>query len=261
MQGDAGVVLKKLLPLINEKSENSSLEKLQKKRDKWIDSVNSKFGLTSTKGPIHPQSVVLKVSELADDDAIFCGEVGEVTVWAARHLRMRGQQRLIGSFNHGSLGVGLPAAIGAQALDRTRQVIALSGDGGFGMLLADLVTAARYDLPLTIVVFNNSKFGFVELEMEASGMPRYATDLVNPDFAKVAEACGCEGLQVTDPMELESALKQAFSSKKPSVVEVFVNPSELIIPSTIDLKTAYKFTQGKIREMFVEKDIKVLFER
>ena len=97
--------------------------------------------------------------------------------------------------------------------------------------------------------------------MEASGMPRFATDLVNPDFAKVAEACGCDGFQVKDPMELESALKQAFSSPKASVVEVFVNPSELIIPSTIDIKTAYKFTQGKIREMFIEKDIKVLFER
>lgn len=174
---------------------------------------------------------------------------------------MHGKQRIVSSFNHGSLGVGLPAAIGAQALDRKRQVFAVSGDGGFGMLLADLVTAARYDLPLIQIVLNNNKFGFVELEMEASGLPRYATDLVNPDFAKVADACGVVGISVKKPKELIPALQKAMKSKKPVLLDVFVNPTELIIPSEIDPLTAYKFMQGKVREMLIEKNIKVLFEK
>ena len=258
--GHAGPTIDALLPLLKEKSSTEHVSGLQKKRDRWIKVSDKNFALDKDK-VIHPQSVVLKVSELADDDAVFVVEVGEVTVWAARHLRLRGEQRLIGSFNHGSLGVGLPAAIGAQALYPKRQVIALCGDGAFAMLLADLVTASRYNFPLTAIVLNNQKFGFVELEMEASGYPRFATDLVNPDFAKVAEACGCVGIRVEKPEELEEALKTALKTSKPVLIDVMVNPSELILPSKIDLETAWKFTQGKVKEVFVEKNIKVLFER
>ena len=161
------------------------------------------------------------------DDAVFIAEVGEVTVWTARYLKMRGEQRLIGSFNHGSLGVGLPAAIGAKSLYPNRQVVALCGDGAFGMLLADLVTASRYGINLIAIIFRNEKFGFVELEMEAAGYPRYATDLVNPEFSVVAEACGCVGLVVKDPSEKPS-LEKALKINKPVIVEVFVNPDELI---------------------------------
>ena len=191
----------------------------------------------------------------------FCVDIGEITVWTARYLKLHGKQRLLSSFNHGSLGVGLPAAIGAQALDRNRQVIAISGDGGFGMLLADLVTAARYKLPITTKLYSTiQKFGFVELEMEASGMPRYATDLVNPDFAKVAEACGFEGISVKKPDELLPALKHALSTRKPVLLDVFIDPNELIIPASINPEEAFKFMEGKVREMLIEKNIKVLFE-
>lgn len=261
LTGDVGSTLDALLPKLNEKG-NNHLEDLQKKRNKWLDKTMKTYAPENvTKGPIHPQSVLLGVSELADDDAIICADIGETTVWLARYLKMHDDQRLLSSFNHGSLGVALPAAIGAQTLDRSRQVISISGDGGFGMLLADLVTAARYELPLVQIVLNNQKFGFVELEMEASGMPRYATDLINPDFAKVAEACGMEGVTVKEPSEFMPALQQALSSKKPILLDVFVNPTELIIPSEIDPITAFKFMQGKVREMLIEKDTKVLFEK
>lgn len=261
LSGDVGTTLNALLPKLQEKS-NSALEKLQKQRDKWFEKTVAAYSPENVKkGPIHPQSIFLGLSDIANDDAIFCADIGESTVWLARYLKMHGDQRIVSSFNHGSLGVALPAAIGAQALDRQRQVISISGDGGFGMLLADLVTAARYDLPLTQIVLNNQKFGFVELEMEASGMPRYVTDLVNPDFAKVAEACGFEGITVKEPADLMPALKHALASPKPVLLDVFVNPSELIIPSKIDPITAFKFMQGKVREMLIEKDIKVLFEK
>ena len=261
LEGNAKATLKKLLPLLKNKTQNSNLKAIQQKRDVWINKVNEKYTLEKSSKPIHPQSVVLKVGEMADDDAIFVDEVGEVTVWVARHLRMRGTQRLIGSFSHGSLGVGLPAAIGAQALYPKRQVIAFCGDGAFGMLLCDFVTAARYDLPLVIILFDNNKFGFVELEMVASGMPPFATDLVNPDFAKVAEACGGIGIDVVDPEDLEPALKHAFAAKKPVLINVKVNPDELVVPPKIDIATAWKFTQGRVKEMLLEKDIKALFKR
>lgn len=258
--GDVGKTLELLMPKITKKS-NTSLSKLQKQRDLWQEKTHRAYAPKQvTEGPIHPQSVLLGISELADDHAIFTADIGETTVWLARHLKMHANQRIVSSFNHGSLGVALPAAIGVQALDRKRQVISVSGDGGFGMLMADMITASRYDLPITQIILNNGKFGFVELEMEASGMPRYATDLVNPDFAKVAEACGFEGITVREPKELMPALKYALATPKPVLLNVFINPNELLIPPKLDAAAAYKFMAGKVREMFIEKDIKVLFE-
>ncbi|MBK2125322.1 thiamine pyrophosphate-dependent enzyme [Fangia hongkongensis] len=257
--GDVKKTLQMLIPKLNKKEDSKHLKKLQDKRDKWLAKTHEKYALDGDK-IIHPQSVVLTVSELAEDDAIFVGEVGEVTVWVARYLKMRGNQRLIGSYNHGSLGVGLPAAIGAKAKYPQKQVIALCGDGAFGMLLADLVTVARYQLNLVAIVFRNEKFGFVELEMEAAGYPRFATDLVNPEFAEVAKACGCVGMVVKKPNELKSALKEALTMNQPVLVEVFVNPDELIMPPEIDLTTAWKFTTGKIKEMVIERKIQNLFK-
>ncbi|MCL9781653.1 thiamine pyrophosphate-binding protein [Vibrio sp. S4M6] len=256
---DVKTTLTMLLPQLSEKSDTTHLNKLQNSRDKWLQKTHKKYALEKGK-IIHPQSVVLEVSKQAEEDAIFVGEVGEVTVWVARYLQIHSKQKLIGSFNHGSLGVGLAAALGAKARYPNKQVIALCGDGAFGMLLADLVTAARYNLNVVSIVFRNDKFGFVELEMEASGYPRFATDLVNPNFTQVANACGCLGIEVKKPEELSEALKQALSADKPAVVEVYVNPDELILPPQIDLETAWKFTTGKIKEVVIERKIQELFK-
>ncbi len=261
---DVGNAIKQLLPHLDQSNNDTGfLTKLQEKRDKWVDQTTQKYAIESQQDntPIHPQSVVLTLSELASDDAIFIAEVGEVTVWAARYLKMKSNQRLIGSFTHGSLGVGLPAAIGAQAKYPSRQVIAMCGDGAFSMLLGDLVTAARYGLNLVAVVFKNDKFGFVELEMEAAGLPRFATDLVNPDYAQIANASHCLGLKVEKASDLKPTLAQALAADQPVVVEVTVNPDELIIPSEIDFKTAWKFTTGKIKEMVLERQIQNLFKQ
>jgi pyruvate dehydrogenase (quinone) len=259
--GDIAITINALIDKVETRT-NFSLKKLQKRRDEWLEKTEETYATKDTsKGPIHPQSIFLGLSKLANDDAIFTADIGETTVWIARYLKMHSKQRIISSFNHGSLGVALPAAIGAQALDRKRQVISISGDGGFGMLMADLITAARYELPITQIILNNGKFGFVELEMESSGMPRYATDLVNPDFTLVAKACGFEGITVTEPKELMGALTYALKTPKPVLLNIFINPSELLIPPKLDPVTAFKFMQGKVREMLIEKDIKVLFER
>ena len=156
--------------------------------------------------PIHPQYVAKVVDELASDDAVFTCDVGTPTIWAARYLRMNGKRRLLGSFTHGSMANALPQAIGAQAASPDRQVISLSGDGGLAMLLGDLLTLRQLALPVKVVVFNNSSLGFVELEMKAAGWLTYGTDLVNPDFAKLAESAGILGLRVEEPESLRPAL-------------------------------------------------------
>jgi len=256
---DVGIVghvrasLKELNPLLSQNENTSFLAGLQSKREKWDSKMDSKASVDKVKR-IPPQAVTRLASDLADDDAVFVVDVGEVTVFAARHLRMRGTQRLLGSFNHGSLGVALPGAIGVQALDRNRQVIALAGDGAFGMMMQDFVTAVRYELPIVCIVYNNHKLGFVELEMQATGFPKYGTRLVNPEFADYAGVCGANGIKVTEPDNLADALATAFSARKPYIVDVEVNPDELILPPKLDAAHAWGYSLAKLKELFVEEE-------
>lgn len=251
--GHARPTIIELNKLVKPNTETAYLEKLQNRRAKWDKTMAKKSSLENRK-MVPPQALTRLASELATDDAVFVVDVGEVTAFAARHLHMRGKQRLLGSFNHGSLGVGMPGAMGAQALDRNRQVVALCGDGAFGMMMQDFVTAVRYELPLTCIVYNNEKLGFVELEMEATGFPKYGTKLVNPDFAAYAEACGGKGITVTKPEELEAAIKEAYASKMPYILDVKVNPNELIMPPKIDPAHAWGYSLAKLKELFVESE-------
>lgn len=155
---------------------------------------------------------------------------------------MNGQRRLIGSFNHGTMASALPQAIGAQATEPDRQVIALSGDGGLTMLMGDLLTLKQHQLPVKVIVFNNGALGFVELEMKAAGFLENGTELVNPDFGAVAEAMGLKGIRVEDPAMLEDAIQQALAHDGPVVVDVVVNRQELSMPPKINLKQAEGFT-------------------
>ncbi len=249
--GHARPTIVELNKLVNSNPETGYLKKLQRRREKWDKTLHKKASLESRK-MIPPQGLTRLAADLASDDTVFVVDVGEVTAFAARHLRMRGSQRLLGSFNHGSLGVGLPGAMGVQALDRNRQVVALCGDGAFGMMMQDFVTAVRYELPLTCIVYNNEKLGFVELEMQATGFPKYGTKLVNPDFSAYAEACGGKGITVTKTEDLEAAIKEAYSSKAPYILDVKINPDELILPPKIDPAHAWGYSLAKLKELFVE---------
>ncbi len=251
--GHVRATLMELIPLLAENTNTSFLSDLQSRRLKWDDKMDQKASLDSEK-MIPPQAVTRLASDMADDDAVFVVDVGEVTAFAARHLRMRGTQRLLGSFNHGSLGVALPGAIGVQALNKQQQVIALAGDGGFGMMMQDFVTAVRYELPLVCIVYNNHKLGFVELEMQATGFPKYGTKLVNPEFSRYAEVCGGEGIKVTDPGDLKGALETAFHARTPYIVDVEVNPNELILPPKLDAAHAWGYSLAKLKELFVEEE-------
>ena len=197
--------------------------------------------------PIHPQFVARMVDELAAEDAVFTCDVGTPTVWAARYLRMNGKRRLLGSFIHGSMANALPQAIGAQAAFPGRQVISLSGDGGLAMLLGDVLTLKQLRLPVKLVVFNNSSLGFVELEMKAAGLIDYGTDLVNPNFAKLAESADILGLRVEKPECLGPALQRALAHDGPALVEVIVNRQELSMPPTITVQQALGFSLYMVR--------------
>jgi pyruvate dehydrogenase (quinone) len=191
--------------------------------------------------PIHPQYLARVLDEVAADDAIFTCDVGTPTVWAARYFTMNGKRRLIGSFWHGSMANALPQAIGAQAAFPQRQVISFSGDGGFSMLMGDLITLKQVGLPAKVVIVNNGTLGFVELEMKASGFLDTGTELQNPNFASIAESCGIMGIRVEDPGELREALARALRHDGPAVVDVVTNRLELTLPPKTTMEQAKGF--------------------
>jgi pyruvate dehydrogenase (quinone) len=199
---------------------------------------------TGTPGrkPIHPQYLTRVIDELAAPDAIFSCDVGSPTLWAARYLSMNGRRRLLGSFNHGSMANAMPQAIGAQLCSPGRQVISLSGDGGFAMLMGDLLTIRQRKLPVKIVIYNNGAFGFVELEMKAAGLLDFGTTLDNPDFAALARAAGMHGIRVEDPGDLPGAVAESLAHAGPSLLDVVVNRQELAMPPSIQLDQAKGFT-------------------
>jgi pyruvate dehydrogenase (quinone) len=247
MIGNVKQTLQALTPLLSDKGDRSHLDVCLKhytQTRKELDEL-----ATGQPGhiPIHPQYVAKVVDELASDNAIFTCDVGTPTIWAARYLRMNGQRRLLGSFIHGSMANALPQAIGAQAALPGREVISLSGDGGLAMLLGDLLTLRQLKLPVKVVVFNNSALGFVELEMKAAGWLAYGTDLVNPNFAKLAESAEILGLRVATPEELRPALQTALAHDGPCLVEVIVNRQELSMPPTITAEQAMGFSLYMIR--------------
>lgn len=228
--------LEALLPMLDDKSDRSYLDRClnhyKQARQGLDDLAVGERGRT----PIHPQYVAKIVDELASDDAVFTCDVGTPTIWAARYLHMNGKRRLIGSFNHGSMANALPHAIGAQSAYPGRQVITFSGDGGLAMLLGDILSLRQLNLPVKLVVFNNSTLGFVELEMKAAGFVSYGTDLVNPNFADLAESAGIQGARVEKPEDLRPALERALAHNGPALVDVIVNRQELSMPPTISVE-------------------------
>jgi pyruvate dehydrogenase (quinone) len=240
--GDVKTTLRALLPNLAEKTDDqhlsASIQHYQKARAALDDLAVSETGQKS----IHPQYVAKVINELAGKGAIFTCDVGTPTIWAARYLAMNGERRLLGSFSHGSMASALPQAIGAQLVYPDRQVITLSGDGGLAMLMGDLLSLRQLDLPVKLIVFNNSALAFVELEMKAAGMLDFATDLLNPDFAKMAEAAGVFGLKADVPEQVRPILAQALSHPGPALVEVVVDRQELALPPSIKLEQVKGFS-------------------
>ena len=230
-----------VLPAIKDKTDSSHLNDAlvdYKKARKDLDAL-AESGPNSNL--IHPQYVMRVVSELAADDAVFTCDVGTPIIWTARYLKVNGKRRIVGSFNHGSMANAMLQAIGAQAAYPDRQVISMSGDGGFSMMMGDFITLTQMGLPVKVIVLNNGTLGFVEMEMKANGFLDTGCDLKNPNFALMADAMGVRGIRVERPEELKGAIEAAFVHKGPVLVDVVSARQELAMPPKTTVDQAYHF--------------------
>ncbi|MGC2659803.1 MAG: pyruvate dehydrogenase [Bryobacteraceae bacterium] len=246
--GDVCETIRALLPMIDAKSDRSFLDATLGKHRKALRRLNAYVDHVGKRTPMHPELVAAALNEIAAPDAIFTSDTGMCNVWSSRYIRATKDRRLIGSFTHGSMANALPQAIGAQLCYPGRQVIAMAGDGGLAMLMGDLLTITQYDLPIKIVVFDNSALGMVKLEMEVDGLPDYQTDLKNPDFAKLAEAIGMMGVRIENPADLPSGLKKALQHPGPALIDVITEPNALSLPSHIsaDQVVGFGLAMGKL---------------
>ncbi len=240
--GDVGATLDALLPLLEEKQDRKRLDRAVEHYKKVRSGLDELAIGKPGKKLIHPQQVAKALSDLANEEAVFTCDVGLPTVWAARYLAMNGKRRLVSSFWHGSMANAMAQAIGAQAAFPKRQVISLSGDGGFTMLMGDLLSLAQLGLPVKVVVFNNGALGFIELEQKSTGFLDFGTELKNPNLAAMAEAVGIKGIRLEDAADVEPGIAAALAHEGPALVDAVVNRQELSMPPAITLEMAKGFT-------------------
>ena len=240
--GDVRVTIEALLPRLKAKADSTHLDQAREHYGKARKGLDELAVSRRGKPPIHPQQVAKAISDCGSDDAVFTCDVGLPTVWAARYLAMNGKRRLIGSFWHGSMANAMSQAIGAQSAFPQRQVISLSGDGGFTMLMGDFLTLVQHNLPVKVVVFNNGSLGFIEIEQKSSGFLDTGTTLKNPNFAAFAEAVGVRGIRLEDPGDVESGIADAFAHDGPVLVDAVVSRMTLPVPPSITVEMAKGFT-------------------
>jgi pyruvate dehydrogenase (quinone) len=248
--GDVRATLDALTPLINEKGSRSHLDQATQHYHKARKELDALAVGSPGKRPIHPQQIAKAVSDQAAADAVFTCDVGLPTVWAARYLTMNGKRRLIGSFWHGSMANAMAQSIGAQTAFPGRQVISLSGDGGFTMLMGDFLSLAQLGLPVKVVVFNNSALGFIEIEQKSSGFLDFGTSFKNPNFAAMAEASGVRGIRIEDPAAVDKGIAAALAHDGPVLVDAVVSRMVLPIPPAITAEMAKGFTLYMLKAVF-----------
>ncbi|HEY1485998.1 MAG TPA: thiamine pyrophosphate-dependent enzyme [Micromonosporaceae bacterium] len=263
--GDAAPSVAALMSRLDAKPDRSHLDKARERYQGWqerqralvdpdhdeglVGRIRARFDNTDDR--IRPEALAALIDRYADDAAIFTTDTGMSTVWLSRFVTMRGTRRLLGSYNLGSMANAMPQALGAQAVDRSRQIVAFCGDGGLTMLLGDLLTAVAYDLPVKLIVFDNGRLGMVKLEQEQGGLPEFGTELVNPDLAAVARAMGLTGVRVSDPDALEAAVRDALAEPGPVLLDVLTNPEEISLPPKTTTADAWGFAIAKLKEGLV----------
>jgi pyruvate dehydrogenase (quinone) len=248
--GDVRETIKALLPLVEPKTDRGFLDAMLKQHQAAYRRLRAGVDGVATRRPIHPGYVAAALDELAGPDAVFTADTGMCCVWGARYLGAAKGRRLLGSFVHGSMANALPQAIGAQSQCPGRQVIALSGDGGFAMLMGDVLTLGQHDLPVKIILFNNHSLGMVHLEMEVAGMSPFGCNLKNPDFAALAQAVGLFGVRVEDPAEVRPALEQALAFNGPALVDVVTDRNVLAMPPRATIQQAAGFALAMTKIAF-----------
>jgi pyruvate dehydrogenase (quinone) len=248
--GSARPTLKLILDRVASKSDTRFGDKVGQERRKWDALLDQQANLERSADRIHPQAVARAVSDLAKPDAAFVLDTGLNTLWSANWIRQRGSQRIIGSFNNAAVGTALGQANGVQALDRSRQVIALCGDGGFNMLMCEFLTAVHHKLPVKVVIFNNSAFGLITLEAESVGLApfREGIEFTNPDYAALARACGGHGFSARKPNELKAAINDALAIDGPAIIDAVVVSNELPNLPHLDIEMVGRVALAKVKE-------------
>ncbi|GLW04153.1 thiamine pyrophosphate-dependent enzyme [Streptomyces lavendulae] len=263
LAGDVGATLRALLPLLKAAPDRAHLDDARERFARWQEGQQRladpahehrwtgklRAAVDNREHAIRPEALAAAVDAYAADDAVFTSDTGMATVWLSRFVTMRGDRRLIGSYNLGSMANAMPQALGAQLWAPDRQVVALCGDGGLSMLLGDLMTIRTYRLPVKLVVFDNRRLGMVKLEQEQAGLPEFGTELDNPDFAAVATALGLTGIRVTEPADLHEAVRRAFETPGPVLLDVLTNPEEVAVPGKPTVAQAWGFAVAKAKEL------------
>jgi pyruvate oxidase len=219
--GDCAIVLSRIRELVRPRDDSGTRQWLAEKKQEWRERLDREADPDAV--PIRPPYIMKVLSETLPEDAVISLDVGENLWWFGRNFRMK-RQRFAMSGYLGTMGLGLPGAIAAKLAYPDATVVCITGDGGFSMVMGDFVTAVKYDLPMVVVIFNNRELAMIREEQREAGYPPYGTELVNPDFAAYAEACGGAGIQVTRPEDLAGAVKTAVQMNKPVVVDIETDP-------------------------------------
>jgi pyruvate dehydrogenase (quinone) len=248
--GSVRPTLRLLLDKVAAKTNGKFFDRISEERRKWDAKIDKQADPARSKDKIHPQAVARAVGDFAKRDAVFVLDTGLNTLWSANWIRQSGTQRIIGSFNNAAVGTALGQANGIQALDRSRQVIALCGDGGFNMLMSEFLTAVHHKLPVKIVVYNNSAFGLISFEAESVGLPAYkkGIEFPNPDYVALAQACGGNGFHAAKPGELLPAIKAGLAADGPTIIDCVVTADEMPNFPHLDLDKAGHYALAKIKE-------------
>jgi pyruvate dehydrogenase (quinone) len=248
--GSVRPTLKLLLDKVAPKTDAKFRDHVTKERRKWDEMLDKQSDPARSKDQIHPQAVARAVSDLAARDAVFVLDTGLNTLWSANWIRQSGSQRIIGSFNNAAVGTALGMANGIAAIDRSRQVIALCGDGGFNMLLSEFLTAVHHKLPVKVVVYNNSSFGLIPFEAEAVGLPAYrpGIEFPNPDYCMLARACGGQGFRATKPGELHDAVEEGLKTEGPTIIDCVVVADEMPNFPHLELEKIGNYAIAKFKE-------------
>ncbi|HUC68126.1 MAG TPA: thiamine pyrophosphate-dependent enzyme [Stellaceae bacterium] len=244
--GDSIRVLRRLIPLLDRNAERGWLEAAQRGKAEWQKLMEERG--TRLDMPMKPQVVAHELGRLLKDDAIIATDSGTITTWVARHVPIRGEQMFSLSGNLATMACGLPYAIGAQAAYPDRQVVAFVGDGGFTMLMGEIATAVKHELPIKVIIIKNNSLGQIKWEqMVFLGNPEYVCDLHPIDFAAFARACGAKGMSIERPEECRRVLEQAMATPGPVVVEALVDPNEPPMPPRVKPEQALHFGQALAR--------------
>jgi len=246
--GDVGETLRALIPQLTPRSDTTFLDRVLKHHVSMVKGIQTYVTHEGSGQGLRPEMVATALSDLAEDDAVFTVDTGMCNVWAARYLEMKPGRRILASFSHGSMANAMPQAIGAKVGSPERQVVAMCGDGGFSMLMGELLTAAGLDIPVKLMIFNNSTLGMVRAEMMVVGYQPWGTDVKNPDFGAVATAAGIHGERVEKADDIRRAIERAFAHPGPALIDFVTDPRALAVPphTTIEEVKGFALTTGRL---------------